>query len=51
MVGDKQLAKELDYDLRQYNVEKNRKKRMSLMGMSPAVARQGVAMPAASPMR
>lgn len=50
MTGDKQLAKELDYDLRQYNIEKTRKKRMSLMAFSPAVARQGLAVPVASPM-
>ena len=59
MTADKQLAKELDYDLRQYNIEKTRKKRMSLLAFSPATARQGMAVPAspmarlvaASPMR
>jgi hypothetical protein len=50
MTGDKQLAKELDYDLRQYNIEKTRKKRMSLMAFSPAATRQGLAVPVASPM-
>jgi hypothetical protein len=49
MIADKQLAKELDYDLRKYNVEKTRKKRMSLLAFSPAVARQGM-VPPASPM-
>jgi len=50
MIADKQLAKELDYDLRQFNIEKSRKKRMSLVGLSPAVARQGTPSVARLPM-
>ncbi len=39
MVADKQLAKELDYDMRQFNMRA--KRRMSLQALSPAVIRQG----------
>ena len=36
MVSDKQLAKELDYDIRQFNMKK---KRMSLQALSPVIKR------------